>query len=78
MLETFYNTFGFVGAFLISFLLFLFTIFWLGGIAGISQKRGSSTRRRIQLVVAVLIPPYPLFWMIWDMIQQRIHLNRDE
>ncbi|MEX0593340.1 MAG: hypothetical protein WD115_01080 [Balneolaceae bacterium] len=78
MLETFYNTFGFVGAFLISFTLFIFAIFWLGGIAGISQKRGHATRRRIQLVVSILFPPYPLIWMIWDMIQQKIHISREE
>lgn len=76
MLETFYNTLGFTGALLVSFLFFIFCIFWMAGLAGISGKRESNKRKTLRLIIAVLIPPYPFFWMIWEMIAQKIQISR--
>lgn len=76
MLETFYNTLGFTGALLSAFLLFIFFIFWMAGLAGICGRREPSSRKTIRIIVAVLVPPYPFFWMIWTMIQQKIAISR--
>lgn len=78
MLETFYNTLGFAGALLVSFLFFVFCIFWMAGLAGISGIRESNKRKTLRLIVAVLIPPYPFFWMIWEMIAQKIQISRKQ
>jgi len=78
MLETFYNTFGFIGALTVSFVLFLFFIFWLAGLAGISLKKESNRKKTIRLIIAILVPPYPFFWMIWDMTTQKIAISRKQ
>jgi len=76
MLETFYDTFGFAGAFITSFLLFICIIFWIAGLAGISMIEESDTSKTIRLTLAILIPVYPLFWMIKDMIVQKIDIQQ--
>jgi hypothetical protein len=76
MLETFYNNFGFTGALLLSFSLFICFIFWMAGLAGISMKQESNKKKTIRLVIAVLLPIYPFFWMILDMITQKKDLGK--
>lgn len=76
MLETFYDTFGFAGAFIISFLAFICIIFWIAGLAGISMIEESDTSKTIRLTLAILIPIYPLLWMIKDMIVQKIDIQK--
>jgi len=71
MLETFYNNFGFTGALITAFLLFLCFIFWIAGLAGICMKNEDNRKKAFRIIVAVLIPPYPFCWMIWDMISQK-------
>lgn len=76
MLETFYNNFGFVGSLVIALLIFLFFIFWMGGVAGICKEHDSKKDSVFRLVMAVLIPIYPVVWLIFDMISQKKQLKR--
>lgn len=76
MLESFYNNFGFIGSLIISLLIFLFFIFWMGGVAGICQEHDYKKESIIRLVLAVLIPLYPVIWLISDMISQKKQLKR--
>ena len=76
MLETVYNNLGFTGSLLAAFMLFLFIIFWIAGLAGIMQKEGRPSVKRIRMLFAILLPVYPFFWMIWEMIIQKIDIGR--
>lgn len=69
MLETFYDSFGFVGSVTISFLIFLSFIFWMAGIAGISQLK-ETDKKNIRLVISIIFPPYPIIWLFIDMYRQ--------
>ncbi len=76
MLESFYNSFGFIGALLISFLLFIFIIFWIAGLAGLTLTKKHRQAKSLQLIIAVLFPPYPLVWLVTDIIRQRREMSR--
>lgn len=76
MLETFYNNFGFMGSLVVSLLLFLFFIFWMAGVAGICKQQNGEEATTIRLVFAVLIPLYPVVWILLDMISQRQKLKQ--
>jgi len=76
MLETFYNNFGFTGALILAFSLFICFIFWVAGLAGLSKKQESNKTKTIRLTIAVLLPVYPFLWMIWDMIKQKKDLKK--
>src|SRR5690625_4421405 len=71
MLETFYNTFGFIGSLAVAYLAFFFFLFWIAGLSGICRMRDSERAKQIRIVIAVLVPPYPFFWMIREMISQK-------
>ncbi|WP_138429648.1 hypothetical protein [Fodinibius saliphilus] len=70
MLQTFYNNFGFLGSIGIAMFIFLCFIFWMAGIAGISQHP-PSRKKTTKLVISVLFPPYPIIWVFIDMYRQR-------
>lgn len=74
MLQTFYENFGFFGALIFSLSLFTFFIFWMAGIAGISQLP-ESKGKFYKLAVGALIPPYPIIWLIIDIFRQRKRMN---
>jgi len=76
MLETFYNNFGFLGSLVIALLIFFFFIFWMAGVAGICQGHDEKTDSILRLVLAVLIPVYPVVWIIMEMISQKKQLKR--
>lgn len=76
MLETLYNYFGFAGSIFVSFLMFMFFVFWVAGIAGISSKNRPAHRQIIFFTLAVLVPVYPVLWLIADMIKQKRQLRR--
>ena len=81
MLQTFYENFGFLGALLISAAMFIFFIFWMAGIAGIAlpEDGGQVKNNRVQIVVAILIPIYPIIWLWTDMYKQhKFMLQNDE
>lgn len=69
MLQTFYNNFGLIGSLAIAFAGFLFTIFWVSGIAGICDSE-TNRYKTVKIVLAVVFPPYPFMWIIHDMYQQ--------
>lgn len=77
MLQTFYNNFGFFGSIFISFTGFMFFIFWMSGIAGILEYSKPSNRI-YKLILAVLIPPYPIGWLIWDIYHQRKMMQEEQ
>lgn len=72
MLQALYQTFGFPLALLLSFVAFALVILWLAGLAGlvISQKE-EHTPKPLSILLGVLLPIYPMGWIIWDMIQER-------
>jgi hypothetical protein len=80
MLQSFYNNFGFFGALALAVSLFFFFILWMAGVAGITipydggQKRGSTW----QVVFAIIFPPYPVIWLIFDMYLQRKYMKEDD
>lgn len=76
MLETFYNNFGFVGSLVLSLLIFFFFIFWMGGVAGICKEHDEKKSSVIRLALAILIPVYPVLWLLSDMIAQKKRINR--
>lgn len=69
MLQSFYNSFGFVGSIAIALFIFLCFIFWMAGVAGVSQLP-ESRKKNIKLVLSVLFPPYPIIWLFVDMYRQ--------
>ena len=77
MLETYYNTFGFFGAILVAFLSFTFFIFWIAGLAGIADMPDGHNRRT-KLIVGVIFPPYPFFWMFYDIYRERTMMKEED
>ncbi len=76
MLENLYNTFGFAGSLVVAFIAFMFFVFWIGGVAGICSLKRSPKRQILFFSLAVLIPVYPVAWLIADMIKQKKQLRR--
>ncbi len=76
MLQTFYNNFGFLGSISIAFFIFLSFIFWMAGIAGISQLP-ESKKKNLKLFGSVIFPPYPIIWLFVDMYRQN-HLMKEK
>jgi len=76
MLESFYNNFGFIWSLVIALFIFLFFIFWMGGVAGISLQHEEKNESIFRLILAILIPIYPVVWLIMDMISQKKQLKR--
>ena len=76
MLETVYNNFGFVGSLVISLGILFFFIFWMAGVAGICQEHEGKKNVLIRLFIAILVPVYPVFWLISEMISQKRQLKR--
>ena len=76
MLETLHEIFGFAGSLIVSFLIFLFFVFWMAGVAGICSGDRSQSRQIIFYALAILVPIYPVLWLIADMIRQRKQLKK--
>jgi uncharacterized BrkB/YihY/UPF0761 family membrane protein len=70
MLEKFFQMFGFFGALFVALLCFAVFIFWIAGIAGIADLP-ESRKKDIQLIVCILFPPYPFFWVLYDINRER-------
>lgn len=79
MLQSFYNNFGFFGALALAFFLFVFFIFWMAGIAGLSQPYDGGQKRgeKWQIITAILVPVYPVLWLITDIYIQRKSMKGD-
>ncbi len=76
MLETVHETFGFAGSLLFSFIVFLFFVFWMAGVAGIVQGDRKQSRQIIFFTLAIFVPIYPVAWLIADMIRQKKQLKK--
>ncbi|REL38191.1 hypothetical protein DYD21_06165 [Rhodohalobacter sp. SW132] len=76
MLETVYNNFGFLGSLVVSLGIFFFFIFWMAGVAGICKEHEGQKGTIARLFFGILIPVYPVFWLIAEMISQKRQLNK--
>lgn len=76
MLQTFYNNFGFVGSLAIAFGGFIFMVFWMSGIAGICNEE-NGRHKTVKIVISALFPPYPFFWVLHDMYDQRQKMREE-
>lgn len=77
MLETFYNSFGFLGSISLAFFIFLSFIFWMAGVAGISQLPHSK-KKNVKLISSILFPPYPIIWIFIDMYRQSQYMKETD
>ena len=79
MLKSFYELFGFFGALILSLALFLFFIFWLAGLAGITLPvdGGKAKFNKWEVFVAILIPIYPIYWLFRDIIEQHLFMKKN-
>jgi len=69
MLENLYQTFGIFGSLVVALIIFLLIIFWVAGIAGLTD-RSQRAIKTWQIVLSVLFPPFPVIWLIYDMVRQ--------
>ncbi|MDX1618718.1 MAG: hypothetical protein R3224_08025 [Balneolaceae bacterium] len=76
MLQTFYNNFGFVGSLAIAFGGFMFVVFWMSGIAGICYEE-NGRYKTARIILSALFPPYPFFWVLYDMYEQRKRMKEE-
>ncbi|MCG8372062.1 MAG: hypothetical protein MI700_00930 [Balneolales bacterium] len=78
MLKTFFDIFGFWGALIAALLSFLLFIFWIAGLAGITLPvDGGKPKFNIwEVLIAILVPPYPIYWVIRDIIEQHRFMKR--
>lgn len=70
MLDWLYENLGYWPTMFFLLSVFVMIIFWLAGIAGI-MLLPPSKGKTIKLVLGVVIPPFTVAWMIYDMIEQR-------
>jgi hypothetical protein len=77
MLKTIFENFGFVGSLILSLVIFLFSILWLAGIAGITQsKDGGKVRYKSWMVwLSVVVPIFPIAWIISQIWNQFTVMN---
>lgn len=76
MLQTLHDIFGFAGSMIVSFLVFMFFVFWMAGVAGLCDTYRDEARQNIFLAVGILVPVYPVAWLIVDMIKQKKKLRK--
>lgn len=76
MLESFYNTFGFIGSLLVSITIFSLAVLWITGLAGMCGEDFQHPKKNLIIFIAVIFPPLPLFWMIKEIIRQHRLLNQ--
>jgi hypothetical protein len=79
MLKTVYDFVGFFGSLGLSLFLFIFFVFWIAGIAGITLPvdGGKPKYDKWQVILAILIPFFPVFWLISDIIKQHRFMHSD-
>lgn len=70
MLDWLYEHFHFWGSLFFLWSIFFMIIFWLAGMAGIMLLPPTKTRT-LKLIVGIVIPPFTVAWMIYDMFQQK-------
>ena len=80
MLKSFFELFGFLGALILSLALFLLFILWLAGLAGITLPvdGGKAKSNKLQMLVAILVPIYPIYWLFRDILEQYFFMKNNE
>ncbi|MGF1668826.1 MAG: hypothetical protein ACFCU6_00145 [Balneolaceae bacterium] len=78
MLESFYNTFGFIGSLFVALFIFLLAILWVTGLAGICGEDFQHRHKTLIIILSALFPPLPLVWMIVEIFRQHRLLNQLE
>lgn len=77
MLEWIFDLLGFWGSVFASLTAFILFIFWIAGMAGISDDKGTDYSKTIKMILSVVFPPYPVIWLIIDMVQHTKRLKSD-
>jgi hypothetical protein len=78
MLEWIFDLLGFWGTVFASLTAFILFIFWIAGMAGISDSDNvTDYTKTVKMVLSIVFPPYPVIWLIIDMIQHNKRLKSD-
>lgn len=78
MLQWFYDQFGLLGSIMVAALFFALFVFWISGIAGINTSRTTEHRRNLLVTIAVLFPPYPILWLVKEIVRQYMVLKQED
>ncbi len=76
MIRSLYTEFGFFPTMTISLGMVILTILWIAGISGLignpERKDKAST---FTLLLCLFVPPYPIIWLIYDVIRQQRRIS---
>lgn len=75
MLKWLYASLGFWGSVFFTLTAFVLFIFWIAGMAGISTIRSTDRSKSMKLLLSVVVPPYPIIWLLVDMYQHKKRLG---
>lgn len=70
MMQWIYTELGFFGSIVFSLFIFALFVLWIAGLAGIvgvEQQR----HRDLKLFLGVLLPVFPIFWILMDIRRHR-------
>lgn len=71
MLQQIFEQIGFFPTFAFVIGSFFAFIFWMAGIAGILHAaEGKPVKEKIITAVCILVPPYPVVWLLIDVVRQ--------
>ncbi len=77
MLQLIYEQFGFFPTLFLSILFIFAVIFWMAGIAGLLANRDRKKPTEwLTYVLIVIVPVYPIIWLIVDMVRQYWKITR--
>lgn len=77
MLRSLYEQLGFFPTLGFSVLFFMCFIFWLAGIAGLlANKDRKKHTEWLTYALIILVPPYPIIWLIMDIFRQYFRITR--
>lgn len=76
MIEVLYSSVGFFLSVVILFGGFGAFVFWIAGLAGIAELP-ESKNKNTKLIIGILFPPYPFFWLIYDIYSQYKLMQED-
>lgn len=71
MLKWLHSELGLVGSIIAFFVVFMGSILWFAGLSGLIERHSSGLKNGLLIAAAVIFPPIPVFWMIFDIFQQR-------
>ena len=79
MLSSLYEILGFFGALGLSLVIFILSIFWIAGLAGITLPvdGGKPKFSGWKVALALFVPIYPIYWLIRDIIEQQMFMKKN-